>query len=122
MTPELQNQLSAILETLQKGVEAGTDFAIQEMPFVVEELLRWKFVMHTIGTGIGVLLFIVFILSLVFAVKTEDPEDAAPTVGFALRFALFPSLFILLVSGTTLLKIWLAPRIYLIEYISNLVS
>lgn len=117
----MQNDnLRAMLELLLGALKSTSDFAIEQAPLVLREMLWWS-------AGEAVLWMVVFLtIAAVIHFKlaplvaeTAEAELAAPwlrflSIGVALAAVGF--------NGATLLKIWLAPRLFLVERIAALLS
>lgn len=138
MNEQLQQALAEILNKTMAGVEAGTAFLQAELPDVIQQLLMWKLA----SAGIGAILWVVLlVVSSRFLIKhtgmgaaidgsrprritlTHDEYgDIAPWVGVTWALYLVPvGLFFSAYSDAhTALQIWLAPKVYLIEYAASL--
>ena len=118
MTEELQGALTEILN----GVLTAKDFMLAELPEVVQQLLLWKFWIHFIYF---IVCLICVIISGIIAVKVskffKESGDEIGTfiapflVTCAAGFPLMGAIF-----NLTWLQIWLAPKVYLIEYAASL--
>jgi len=42
MNDELRDRLMGYLENMEKAVEGGADFVIQQAPLYVQEVIRWE--------------------------------------------------------------------------------
>ena len=128
MNEQLQQALASILGKTMQGVEAGVSFLSTEIPDVIHQLLVWK--MYYAGLESIALIFglIAFYKFCKFYEKTEG--DFFKEYGTATP----PAIIIFIVGGiysllscaqlflniATMFKIWLAPKIYLIEYAASL--
>lgn len=149
MNESLQQALAGILNKTMAGVEAGVNFLSAELPDVIHQLLLWKivssgvfFVLTLISVG-----FFTKACSRAIGVLTEHSraqnsyyrnngekereararmEELAPKIPVAICsiFLTCISWFVMLVGGLPaamdMLQIWLAPKIYLIEYAASL--
>lgn len=149
MNEQLQQALAAILNKTMEGVDAGVNFLSAEVPEVIHQLLMWKMVSAATVVGLCLLAAVVFTLAsfkglrdiaaynkacAAYRLSTGEAEARAledmQTIGP--RNALAIIWFILcgvswiflmsagLVNGAVILKIWIAPKIYLIEYAASL--
>jgi predicted nuclease of restriction endonuclease-like RecB superfamily len=143
MNEELQNQLSTILQGVINTADSASAFFIEELPEVIQQLLMWKFAVSLITT----LIFPVFASTLALYVYKRGYKNFTEWI----RLMNLPysqmetgdnskivvkgvetigggaiSLIALLVSShhlnLTWLQIWLAPKIYLMEYASTLIK
>lgn len=123
MDKDVTDKVSAILGFIQAGVEKTSDFAVEQIPIVAKEILQYGFI-HSIVCGlialaIGVVVMKLFLRFLAWLKKEGDLSDGAP---FSL-FLLLPALVCLCIAYSFFddaVKIKFAPRVYLIEYVSNL--
>ncbi|EHK6581979.1 hypothetical protein OM190_21245 [Escherichia albertii] len=141
-----------LIELLQKasnGIDAAVSFSQAQIPDVVHQLLLWNMVDSLIKTLIAILTIpLVFWFMKKQYQKVEigkfDDEGWAwekgkpkykPTMiwesngeisflilPLAAVFVLWVSFIIAVVTNMTWLKIWLAPKLYLIEYAASLVK
>jgi hypothetical protein len=117
MNEKLQEALAEIINlTLQ-----GKDFAIEQAPDVVSQLLAWNMVCSLILSAIGI---IMLILTAVFLKKVipafgkggwvyDNDLEGVPilVVGIALMVAI-----LIISSNLDWIQILIAPKVYLIEY------
>lgn len=128
---ELAKELLTIVQESQNGVAKGIDFAYQEAPLVVNEILLFNMVKH----GVSALLCLVpFFLLRFFLKKAKELEESSKAFSHSTEDAFYFCgmiiLFFLSVICSisfieeifSLFKILLSPRSYLIEYLSGLVS
>jgi len=132
MTPELQDKLASILGFLETSVQSAQQFAVDQAPDIVQQLLRWDFVESLTFFIIGVILLVISCRAIWLAHKkimaSEDcmMQDFDEKMIAHLILALIAMLPV--VIGTALatnlnwLKIWIAPKVYLLEYVSSLVK
>ena len=107
------------------GVAQAVDFALQQAPLVVQEFLSWKMseaIINLIFFGIGtdIMLFCLSFL-LKKAKKYSDHEEIVP-IFFATAFTVIVLIFLLRNIKNdiqTIAKIKLAPRVYIIEYVTK---
>lgn len=110
-----------IIKTTKEGVLKGIEVVQDEIPDIIQQLLLFKLFEH--------LFYIVFILILTFiylkvskiAFKhNKDWGEMCYVFGGLL--VMFPIIVVPILSIITILKITIAPKIYLIEYLSSLIS
>lgn len=125
MNEELQKALTEILN----GVLTAKDFMIAELPEVIQQLLIWKFYEHLIFCLVGIAIAIGVFIGFYIAYKSDKNNqidarkktDGSEYVFLGLWS--FASLMLLmLLSNITWLQIWLAPKVYLIEYAASLTN
>ena len=139
MKEEANKILLELLKKATDGIDAAISFSQAQIPDVVRQLLLWNFVHSLIITVIA----FASIPLVVWLVKRQckrvpDARDSSryiPTLvwdkrgemSVAVMFVIIISLvwFVWLVrvlSNLTWIKIWLAPKLYLIEYAASLMK
>ena len=149
MNEQLQQALLAILNKAMSGVEAGVSFLSAEIPDVIHQLLMWKMVSSGVGLLLILFSVAILTRMAVRGVRIitrhsvasstyirntgeiekqaratmDDLSPKLPVAIFSIAGCLV-SWLVLLIGGIPLgfvmLKIWLAPKIYLIEYAASL--
>ncbi len=119
MTQEILNKFLSEMLGLLKETK---DFAMEQIPQVAKEVLHYNLavsILWTLVFGATFGMFVFFMTKIVKVVK-EDGEylpllffNGVPMLIFAL---------LTLEKVTDVIKIYLAPRLYLIEYLSNLLK
>lgn len=137
MNEQLQQALTAILNKTMSGVDAGVNFLSAEIPDVIHQLLLWKMVeslLIFIGGLILLVICSVFVYKQTRRVKTGegtygsykanfvfDSDGDHPGIIGVISVAVFGLGFgIGGICNLNWLQIWIAPKIYLIEYAASL--
>lgn len=150
MNEQLQQALAALLNKTVAGVEAGTSFLRAELPEVIQQLLIWKAVSSALTFSITLCLLAVCIVKirkpaaqlreylrgdiLYYSnngndmeaegkrLRTENAGSIPFFIGWMAAAFLAGLVFAIkgLSSASIALQIWLAPKIYLIEYAASL--
>lgn len=138
MNEELQKAVSDMLSSAIDGIGNAADFLSAEIPLYVQELLLWKAVFSFMGFMLGVMgLVLLGILTRRFlkwglqeiqvdsyggkkTVTTFYQKDGLATLGIVglAIFSIFSIIFFF--ANFDWLQIWLAPRVYLVEYAASL--
>ena len=130
MNESLQQALAGILNKTMAGVEAGVSFLSAELPDVIQQLLVWKLAQSPVLLALGVSFLVLSAYLLRKGLKNMKEEGVktwtnrqehryvAPYIISA--FAVSIGFVMSMVNGATALQIWLAPKIYLIEYAASL--
>lgn len=128
MNEELQRKLIEYLSKIEGGIERAVDFSAEQVPLVIQELIQWTIVEHTIyaATWGCLAMFFVMLLGLCIIRREKwDPED--PT--FPVLFIGIPSFVCatltgaqVVINGSVALKAYLAPRLFVLEYLKDLVN
>ncbi len=132
MNEQLQQALTAILNKTMQGVDAGVSFLSSELPDVLHQLLLFKLVYSSVQMVIFIGLVAAFAWSAMAYSKTENKtfkekigSSEMPTFPVVLYFMIGSLVCVVFVIAIffdleTIIKIWLAPKIYLIEYAASL--
>lgn len=126
MNEQLQQALAALLNKTVAGVEAGTAFLQAEIPDVIQQLLMWKLAQASAMSAACVLglLGVAFVLRVV--AKHTANDGILSIEGGGIPVSILSAAFTgaagvgLFSWGSDALQIWLAPKIYLIEYAASL--
>ena len=121
MKEELIKQLMPIIKLAQEGIVAGVNIAQQQVPELIKQLLMWKVTAAYIWisiAGIGILLVI---LLFAMAIKYDD-DGIITTVASVASVAFFGWFIVICVNVFTIAKISVAPKLYLVQYISNMMK
>lgn len=141
MSEQLQNALVDLLTKATSGTDTATAFLSAELPEVVQQLLVWKLAEHSAKL---VFALVSLLCALLFFIRfAREYQRGAPTgegnffhdgttyspvttqgiIGSVL-FAILaiPAVLSLCSNVLTVLQIWLAPKIFLIEYVAYLTA
>jgi len=120
---------SEMYATSKVGLAKAVDFAVEQAPIVVQEFLSWKMgeaIFNVIAYTIAAIVLFSVLRFLLKKIKEADmnssPEEIVPIgLGF-----LFCSVVFCLIIFTqlkpnieTIIKIKLAPRVYILEYVTK---
>lgn len=124
---EMANKAEEVLATvLQKAMEVAEktgDFVTEQAPDVVQQLLVWKLASAVLVAAVSLLLFALLARLAYRATKWDDVDLDFQSM--AVAFSLVGAAMCGSVgahSAMTALQIWLAPKVYLIEYTANLIK
>lgn len=126
MNEQLQQALTAILNKTMTGVDAGVSFLSAEIPDVIHQLLLWKASMSALSMiACLVVCFVIYKINSfqwkVLKKWKEEREDFIDHPELAINLFQIMWLFpVLALFSLDWLQIWLAPKIYLIEYAASL--
>jgi len=127
MNKKLQEALAELINiTIQ-----GKDFIIEQAPDVIQQLLAWKFTMSLIGFSAGAVLFVISLPIFLYHINKFDrnkysdhsynEQDKHIIYCIVSAIAGVASLFIIFFN-LAWLQIWIAPKVYLLEYASHLIK
>ena len=127
MNKDLQESLAVVIQKATTGVEAGVDFLSAQLPDVIHQLLMWKAVESFLLMILSLCLFIVIGIVWRYVYKFEQKnKDRISVSGTGIFFGGILTCFIgaaaIVSFSLTWLQIWVAPKIYLIEYAAKLMS
>lgn len=124
-------QIRSSMSTLLEYVEAGAEFAAEQAPLVAQELIAWGFWDGVVGAVSSALVlmfgsyfFVKFSIGLSRAIKEDDDDGMFMNVLGLLPIVIlwFFAACRLLCNVSTIIKASVAPRVYLIEKIAELVN
>lgn len=107
------------------GVAQAVDFALQQTPLVVQEFLSWKMseaIINLIFFGVATVIMLFCLVFLLKKAKKNIENDAIVPIFFG---TLFTVITLIALLGNikndiqTIAKIKLAPRVYIIEYVTK---
>jgi len=116
MEDEVKQKLNDTLLGMIDDLAKTKDFVIDQAPDVIQQLLVYKFYISIVCLILGLMFGVVVIYS-VFKFIGAEPEDGKVIFGSAIGFLVgsFAGCGFIL-EGTAWFKIWLAPKLYLLEY------
>ena len=122
MNKELLAQILPIAEKTKEGILKGIEIAQQQMPDLINQVLAWNFIISLLGCLFGLICFILMVwVCKKWLFTTEWLNETNAGSGVAGLFLITISLFIFILNHTWI-KILVAPKLFLIEYISNLIK
>lgn len=135
MDDKAQKIMVDLLQKASDGIDSAVSFSQAQIPDVVNQLLIWNFVSSILLQLLGVAMVAGSLFSLSHAMRCRRrghewtrliPGSSITSIAYDICF---PSLIASSVIGVIIaifnfdwLKIWLAPKLYLIEYAASLVK
>jgi len=118
-----QETLNQFVAQMTKLLEGGTAFAVKEVPAVCQEVLRYYFWYDVLAVALSATFAIALcVLTKVWADKARDNDgEKVVAVVIAACIGIGPITGIC-VNGLDLIKLTIAPRLYLLEYFAGLVK
>jgi len=119
------DKLDDILLKLLTGITEGGQFLVAELPEVIQQLLHWYFAKSVIYSLIGFFLAYVVYRIVKFAIhfyKTDESYDAEPKVFVIVLLGSVVGFIGVFFVSLDWLQILIAPKVWLIEYASELVK
>lgn len=130
----LASESAKILEWLRSGAQSAGDFAIEQAPLAAQEFIRWEIIGHGISAGLylicGIAMLISGILGIRYLISDKMKWENGPNGNFFIAWIGcilgFIALVGILPSGINeakqSIKAYVAPRVVIIEKISDLVK
>ena len=119
---------SEMYATSKVGLAKAVDFAVEQAPIVVQEFLSWKMgeaIFNVVAYTIATIILFCIARFLFKKIKNTDinyPEEIVP-LGLGLMFSavMFCLITFLHIKPNieTIIKIKLAPRVYILEYVTK---
>lgn len=128
MNEQLQGAVAQILDRAISGIDSSVDFMQAELPDVIEQLLMWYSVKGAILTLVGVAILFVMLRVDYKSFKKIDSDDSMDGLDMVMYYGLLGSVARLLyfipimMINLEWLQIWIAPKIWLMEYAASLVK
>jgi hypothetical protein len=139
MNEEVTNKLEETLVSLIDNATAAANFVVEEVPDVIHQLLVWKMAESLADCIIPSLVLAAFLAvskKLFDLVKSRyklDPNDrdefmgvhcaiSIPWIIISAAWSVINIAVVFIWFNFDWLKIWLAPKVYLIEYAADLVK
>ena len=124
MNEKIENNIEQILNYIHNGIKNAGDFVVEQTPLLVQEILTYNLIFHGSLVGIGIFIAVMLIsLTLYFWPKINWKDvDQVMILMFGNLFGWATSIVLILINVFTVIKIIFAPRLYLIEYVSDLIK
>jgi len=134
MNENLQDALAGIITKAVEGIDTATSFLQSEIPDVIVQLLHWNFAVSLIWFIFVPLLIVCAAILFCIVIKrmsSMGPNNNVFEADTPLPFfgCLIAGAFFVVTFGTTIgkmnldwLQIWIAPKVWLIEYAAQLVK
>ena len=121
MNNNLQTALAELITKANQGADTAAEFLINETPEIIQQLMVWNAVMSILGAIVSALLIWTVGTALWhFHRETDDPLITFMAGGTAMVLCMPIIVFVL--RPLDWLQIWLAPKVWLVEYASQLVK
>ena len=129
MNEQLQLAVSTLIQTSLNAIDKGTTFLSNQIPEVIQQLLLWKAIASFIEFSSGIFLIGGIFAWLIYQYKYWTTEIEDTYISKKLRieedrgalsilnlFLIIPLLYGSSCINLIWLQIWIAPKLYLIEY------
>lgn len=128
MTDTTQTLDSVLIDAIQKtqgAIGEATDFVLAQAPELIQQLLLWKATESFIEMAIGIAIAVwtvVFVKKMVLVYKEDSPHEWGILTTMTIMAACIPMGISLAIINLTWLKIWIAPKLFLLEYAASLIK
>ncbi len=124
MEIDMKKAANDFLIDIMKDATLAKDFVKEEIPCVVEQMLEWHFLTSSMCFSFMILLMISStILFKIFFVRESDEKSgfSENQIGIIISYVLvIIVLMMILTCNLAWLKIYIAPKLYILEYIREL--
>jgi hypothetical protein len=121
MKEETEEKLLGMLEWVESAAKSGTEFLSEQTPLYIQELLYYYF-----WTSAAVWIFMgLLLIPMIYGVKqiynmfNEGKEDDIRCVWFFVIISYLIFSPIVLYNNSDWIKIKLAPRVYVVDYVTE---
>ena len=123
-----EEQQQKLVEYFLGLMERGEDFVLEQAPDLVQQILAWEWALYCTGYCFGVV-FVVSSCVFLFMNRKKifeswDGDYAFPWAvlsGLLILITTFVS-FGMLLCLSTFVQLWVAPKVFLLEYMSSLIK
>lgn len=119
MNEQAQKIMLDLLKKASDGIDSAVSFSQAQIPDVVHQLLMWNAI-----SSISVQLLCLFIIAvcILICVKAHKGDYNLFIISLSLFSTIIFASLCVLFSSFDWLKIWVAPKLYLIEYAASLMK
>lgn len=130
MNEQWEKVLSSLITKVTTGADAVIQFGSEQLPEVLKQLLIWNFTYSLLLWVISLSILIGYLwwMSVKWkwwmhnkATTSMSTDNLYSIITFIWSILAFPSL-IMFFSNLDWLKIWVAPKLYLLEYAASLIK
>ena len=119
----LQDKTLNIINWLEGAIKTSTDFASEQIPLFIQELLHYNFVMSLSWFILGIVGVITMVIGAILLIKWANKNfhvrDDACYFGLIFLSLGFVCSSLMVFNNLDWIKIKLAPRVYLMEYVKE---
>jgi hypothetical protein len=135
MNENLQQAVASLITKALEGVDTTVGFLNAELPDYIYQLLLWYGIYNFMVflVSIGFIILHAYVIKQVFTIKNDKNEvffkshenDVIPKQWIVLMLSIvmgMSTMISLITFNLIWLQIWIAPKVWLIEYAGNLVK
>ena len=130
MNEELQKALVELLSKANSGIDAASGFLVAELPEVIQQLLMWHGIYNFIMMMVAVACISIASTLYVKVIKNLNNKDHwatnstatdfSPSGGLSLILSIVLIIVFFFCMNIEWLQIWIAPKLWLLEYAAQL--
>lgn len=116
--------INGFVQQMSDILKNAKDFTVSQMPEVCKEILKYNFLEAVFYVAVGVLVLVLscFVAKFINGQHKKDPDGDWQWMHSVTIVLIVVGVLFLTSNGLDIVKIELAPRLYLIEYFAQLVS
>ena len=130
MNDQLQKVLADIITRVTSGADAAIQFGKEQIPEVLKQLLIWNFTFSFLIWFSATAIIVGYIIWMLTKFKwwfknqrnTTTEQDAAVTILTVIWGIITFIMIFVFWCNLDWLKIWVAPKLYLLEYAASLIK
>ena len=121
MEKVLEESVASLINKSISGIESATNFLVAEIPDVIHQLLLWNFTKSVISFVFFISIFLGVIWGNIKLWEWGKKQGTYSHIEIGI-VSVFLVCFNFALLDITWLKIWIAPKIWLLEYAAKLVK
>jgi len=126
MNTDLENTANEALKAIISTTTEAKDFILSELPDVIQQLLMWKMAESIVHNIIPLTVIIIVTTNgykcFIWCHKNNWAEKCFSWFMPSLLFFVVGFIVSLIAINLVWLQIWVAPKVYLLEYAANLIK
>lgn len=125
MNDKTDKIVATLIQKAMDGVDQAVDFSRAQLPDVIEQLIHWKLASYSfrIATCILIIFFMYFVFKKAYEWNEGYEKETAGFFGLLFSgLVSLACLVVLFANVGNLIQLWLAPKVWLIEYAAQLMS
>ncbi|MID78785.1 hypothetical protein Z985_17785 [Salmonella enterica subsp. enterica] len=120
MNEQANKILVDLLQKASNGIDAAVSFSQAQIPDIIHELMIWKMIQYGLRVG-SFTLVLVLTLWLIRKGLKEWSKHGIAIIPVSASFAV-ASVIVITSNIGNALQLWIAPKIWMIEYAAQLVN
>ncbi|MFP2504623.1 hypothetical protein [Buttiauxella gaviniae] len=125
MNEQTDKIVASLIQKAMDGVDQAVDFSKAQLPDVIEQLMHWKLASYSFRIFTCALLMIAMCFAFRKSYQWHEGVEKESTgfFGMLFSFAIFMMCLVVLLGNVgNLIQLWLAPKVWLIEYAAQLMG